>query len=287
MSQSGRTPPSTRKERRAAERAAHKSPTASAAMKPSPSSSPVILITIGVVIVGVVLLALLLLSQGNDDGAPIKTVETGTPQELRDGRSLGSPDAPVKLLVFEDPQCPVCGRFTREIEPLLVASYIKDGTVQLTYKDMVFIGKESQDAAVGMRAAEQLAGRFWDFHDIVYENQDGENQGAFSRERLGQMAETIGLDKAAFLALLDDPTLIAAMNAEVAEAQAQGINQTPTLVINGQVRAGLPTWDELSATIEAAAAAAAPASTPAASAPASSAAAPSAAAPSPGASTAP
>lgn len=283
MSQSGRTPPSTRKERRAAERAAHKSPTATAATKPSPLSSPVILISIGVVIVGAVLLALLLLSQGNDAGAPIKTVETGTPQELRDGRSLGSADAPVKLLVFEDPQCPVCGRFTREIEPLLVASYVKDGTVQLTYKDMVFIGKESQDAAVGMRAAEQLAGKFWDFHDIVYENQDGENQGAFSRERLGQMAETIGLDKAAFLALLDDPALIAAMNAEVAEAQAQGINQTPTLVINGQVRAGLPTWDELSAAIEAAAAAA----TPAASAPAPSVAAPTAAAISPGASTAP
>jgi protein-disulfide isomerase len=271
MSQSGRTPPSTRKERRAAERASHKTPTAAAATKPSPWSSPVVLISIGVVVVAAVLLALLVLSQGNDAGAPIKTVETGTPEELRDGRSLGSVDAPVQVLVFEDPQCPVCGRFTRELEPLLVASNIKDGTVRLTYKDFVFIGEESQDAAVGMRAADQLAGKFWDFHDIVYENQDGENQGAFSRERLGQMAETIGLDKAAFLALLDDPKLIADMQAEIAEAQALGINQTPTLVINGEIKAGLPTWDDLSAAIEAAAAAAGPVATPGASAAPSSA----------------
>lgn len=258
MSQSGRTPPSTRKERRAAERASHKTPAATQAAKPSPWSSPVVLLSIGVVIVGAILLALVLLSQGSSNGTPIQTVETGTPQDLRDGRSLGSADAPVKLLVFEDPQCPVCGRFTRELEPLLVASYIKDGTVQLTYKDFVFIGKESQDAAVGMRAADQLAGKFWDFHDIVFENQNGENQGGFSRERLGQMAELIGLDKAAFLALLDDPTLIADMNAEMAEGQDLGINQTPTLVINGEVKAGLPTWDDLSAAIEAAAAAAGP-----------------------------
>jgi protein-disulfide isomerase len=203
-----------------------------------------------------------MLSQGDDTGAPIKTVETGTPEELRDGRSLGSVDAPVQVLVFEDPQCPVCGRFTRELEPLLAASYIKDGTVRLTYKDFVFIGQESQDAAVGMRAADQLARRFWDFHDIVYENQDGENQGAFSRERLGRMAETIGLDKTALLALLDDPTLVADMQAEIAEARALGINQTPTLVINGQIRPGLPTWDDLSAAIEAAAAAAGSGDTP-------------------------
>jgi protein-disulfide isomerase len=242
----------------------------------------VVLISIGVVIVGAVLLALLLLSQGSSNAAPIKTVEVGTPQELRDGRSLGSADAPVKLLVYEDPQCPVCGRFTREIEPLLVAKYIKDGTVQLTYKDLVFIGKESQDAAVGMRAAEQLAGKFWDFHDILFENQGGENVGDFSRERLGQMAELIGLDKTAFLALLDDPALIAAMQAEVSEAQALGINQTPTLVINGAIRSGLPTWDDLSAAIETAAAAATPAATPT-----PSAAAPSPAGASPEASTAP
>ncbi len=261
MSQSGRQP-TTRKERRAAERAASRTPSATGGPATSPWRSPVALISIGVVIVGGVLLALLLLSQGGGGGKPIRTVETVTPPELRDGRSLGSADAPVLVEVYADPQCPVCGRFTREIEPLVLAKYVKDGTVRMTYKDFVFIGPESQDAAVGMRAAEQLAGKFWDYHDIVFENQAGENQGAFSRDRLGQMAVSIGLDKTAFLDLLDDPGLVDAVKAETTGGSARGVNQTPTLFVNGQIMAGLPRWEDLSARIDAAAAAARATSSP-------------------------
>lgn len=254
MSTSGRTPP-TRKERRAAERATHRSP-ASAAPTP-PWRSPVVLLSLGAVAVGVALIAVLALGSMNQESAPIRDVPGEIPVALRDGRSLGTATAPVVIDVWEDPQCPVCGRFSREIEPLLVASFIEDGTVRLNYRDLVFIGPESLDAAVGMRAADQLDDRFWDFNAIVYENQDGENEGAFARPRLGDMAEHIGLDRAAFLALLDDPALIAAVQDETALGSSMGIDSTPTLVVNGEIRPGLPEWTELSALIEAEAAAAA------------------------------
>ncbi len=80
------------------------------------------------------------------------------------GRSLGDPDAPVKIEVFEDPQCPACGRYTERIEPLLIAGPVTDGTVFLTYRDFPFLGQESLDAAVAMRVAEDLDGKFWDYH---------------------------------------------------------------------------------------------------------------------------
>ena len=258
MSQSGRTPP-TRKERRATERSTSRTSPASAAQPAW--KSPIALVSIGAVIVGLVVIVLLVMSQSKSGGTAVKTVSVGVPEELRDGRSLGAADAPVVIDLYEDPQCPVCGRFNRDIAPLLMASSIKDGTVRLNYKDFTFIGVpgESQDAAVGMRAAEQLAGKFWDFHDIVYANQDGENQGGFSRDRLGQMAEAIGLDKAAFTTLLDDPDLIAAMKAETAEGVALNIDSTPTLVVNGVVKPGLPDWEQMQAIIAEALAAASPA----------------------------
>ena len=257
MTQRGQTPP-TRRERRAAERGTNKATAVTSASTP-PWRSPVLLISLAAVAVGIAVIAVLALGGSTPSGAPIQTPPVAIADELRDGRSLGDPDAPVQLEVFEDPQCPVCGRFTRELEPLLIASYVKDGTVRFTYRDFVFIGPESQDAAVGMRAADQLAGRFWDFNAIVYENQDGENQGAFSRERLGAMAETIGLDRASFIALLDDPALIDAVEQETAAGQALGIDSTPTVVVNGTVRPGLPTWDELAALIESEAALVTPA----------------------------
>ena len=89
-------------------------------------------------------------------------------------------------------------------------------------------------------------------HALVFANQHGENKGAFARDRLARMAEMLGLDTAAFVTLLDDPALRAAVKAELAEGSAAGVSQTPTLSINGTLTSGAPSWDELKQLVEAA-----------------------------------
>lgn len=252
------TQQTTRRQRRAEERAARKERRRSeSSSSGSPSRSPLLRVGAGAVAIGViVVLVLVVLGGGSGDGerAPIAESVSVIPLDVEiDGRSLGDPDAPVTIEVFEDPQCPACGAFTERIEPLLVAGPVRDGVVRLTYRDLAFIGPESVDAAAAMRVAEALAGRFWDYHGIVFANQDGENEGAFSRARLGDMAAFIGLDRDAFLAELDKPEYADAVRAESAEAGALGIRSTPTLVIDGEIRPGVPSWEELSAAISAAA----------------------------------
>ncbi len=56
-----------------------------------------------------------------------------------------------------------------------------DGTVSFTYNDFAFLGDESWDAAIAMRVAEAMDGKFWDYQQVLFHNQSGENQGAFSR----------------------------------------------------------------------------------------------------------
>ena len=208
-------PQLTRRERRAAERAAHKQPQqrdAGVAWR-----SPIMLMTLAAAVVGLVVIGVIAFGamSGGAGDTSMRTPPAALPAGVvLDGRSLGQADAPVAIDVYEDPQCPVCGRWTRDLEPLLVASYVRDGTVRLTYHDYVFIGPELLDAAVGMRAADQLGGKFWDYHDLVFENQNGENAGAFTRAHLATLAGMAGLDKAAFLAKLDDPGLVAAVKAE-------------------------------------------------------------------------
>ena len=58
------------------------------------------------------------------------------------------------------------------------------------------------------------------------------------------------MDRAAFLAALNDTKYRAAVALETQQGGAAGISQTPTLVINGTAYAGLPTWQNLSALIE-------------------------------------
>lgn len=240
-------PPSTqtRRERRAVERAARRTP-ASAPGGGSALRSPVVLASLGALAIGVLVVLGLVLSSRPGAIDPVRTPMAGLVEGVpRDGRSMGAPDAPLTIEVYEDPQCPACGIWTREVEPLLMAKQIAAGEVRLVYRDFAFLGPESIDAAVAMRAAEQLGGRFWEMHALVFANQKGENAGALSRERLAEMAVLAGLDRAAFLALLDDPALIAAVEQETQEGVARGIASTPTLVIAGELAPGVPSWAEL------------------------------------------
>jgi len=219
---------------------------------PTPRTrSPLVPLTIAAIVIGAVAVGVLLISSGLLDQRTSRDLiqpDVARPADLVDGRTVGAADAPITIELWEDFQCPACGVFTRSMEPRLIEEYVVPGHVRLVYRDMAFLGQESIDAAVAARAAEQLlgAGGFWRFHDLLFHNQDGENEGGFDRSVLADMAVSLGIDRTAFLAALDDPDLIAAVKAETREGQQAGVSSTPTLDIDGQTVAGMPPWEDLS-----------------------------------------
>lgn len=104
----------------------------------------------------------------------------------------GKPDAPVKLVEFADYQCPYCGMFKNQIESRLKLEYIDTGKASFDFRDFAFLGRESFDAALAARCAGGQ-GKFWPYHDKIFENQNGENQGVFSLENLKRFAIDLGL----------------------------------------------------------------------------------------------
>ncbi len=256
----------TRKQRRAAERTTRKSAgggSTSAAGTAVSSGPSMLLVSIGAILIGLVaVVALVLISGGvggsNETSTVTKPDVPAAAAEFRDGRTLVKPGAtpPVRIDAYEDPQCPACGMFTERIEPLLIAEHVASGLASFTYNDFVFLGDESWDAAVAMRVAEDMGGKFWDYQQALFHNQDGENQGGFRRERLADIAELVGLDRAQFLAALDKPEYRDAVEAERAAAVDLTVNSTPTLVVNGELIRGVPTWESVDAIIREAAAAA-------------------------------
>jgi protein-disulfide isomerase len=105
---------------------------------------------------------------------------------------LGDPNAKMTIILYEDFQCPFCGRFFSDAEKTIRNTYVKDGSVKLVYRDFPFLGSESYKAAEAARcAAEQ--GKFWEYHDYLYSHQMGENQGAFSDTNLKSFAGTLKL----------------------------------------------------------------------------------------------
>lgn len=116
------------------------------------------------------------------------------------------------------------------MKPQLVSEYVASGTVRFQYRDYAFLGPEAIRAAEAAACAADQ-GAFWHYHDTLFLNQGGPN--SFSDARLKQMAEMIGLDTGAFNSCLDSGEKRAEVEASVAEGQAQGIDSTPTILVNG------------------------------------------------------
>ena len=109
--------------------------------------------------------------------------------------------------------------------------YVEDGTLRIEWRDFPYLGQESMDAARAARAAGEQ-GRFWEYHDLLYENQG--NGGALSNDGLIGSAKELGLDVERFESDLESEEISAAVQADFEAGQGAGVSGTPTFEINGQ-----------------------------------------------------
>lgn len=149
---------------------------------------------------------------------------------------LGNPNAKVALVLYEDFQCPFCGRFYNDSELNLNNTYIKNGQIQLVYRDFAFLGPESVRAAEAARCASDQ-GKFWDYHDYLFTHQNGENQGNFSDPHLKTFAKDLGLNTTDFNKCLDGNKYAQAVTDSKNEGANAGVNSTPKgfVLVNGKV----------------------------------------------------
>ena len=121
--------------------------------------------------------------------------------------------------------------------------------VRFGYWHFAFLGPESQWAGEASEcAAEQDA--FWEYHDLLFDNQAGENRGAFSKDNLKQFAADLGLDTEAFNECLDSGKYASLVQSETATARQIGVQSTPTFLINGQPVIGAQPFEAFQQVIE-------------------------------------
>jgi protein-disulfide isomerase len=162
---------------------------------------------------------------------------------------LGDPDAPVTIIEFADFQCPYCGRFSAETELQIDEQYMQSGKVRFAYFNFAFLGPESNWAAEAAECASDQ-NKFWEYHDKLYASQSGENQGAFSKDKLKQFAKELGLDTSAFDECLDSGKYTQLVQDESSMAASIGVRSTPTFLINGQAVVGAQPFEIFKQTID-------------------------------------
>lgn len=153
-----------------------------------------------------------------------------------DPMAVGDVDAPVVMIEYADYRCPYCARFHLEIRPELLP-LVEDGTLRIEFRDFVIFEETSRLAAVAARAAAEQDRRE-EFQEAVFALST-EGHGEYGREELVEIAEEVGVaDLEQFEADLDDEELLAAVEADSAEARSVGVSSTPTFLINTQVLQG-------------------------------------------------
>ncbi len=201
-------------------------------------------IALGVVAAGVVVLAVLIYLVTRPSPLDVKNVSTFQPAGASGTAWGGTKDqAKVVIVEYSDFQCPFCGRHALNTIPLLEKRYASNSAVRYEFHPFAFIGPESQDAAAAaLCAAEQE--KFWPFHDTVFANQNGENEGTFAKANLKKIAQAVGLDMGKFNECFDSGRMMAEVNNYLSEGQKQGVQSTPTFYINGQqILGALPAQD--------------------------------------------
>lgn len=152
---------------------------------------------------------------------------------------VGASDAPSTLTVWEDFRCPACAAFETSFRPT-IHELENSGQIRVQYHLATLIdrnlgGSGSLHAANAAGCA-QDAGKFPEYHDVLYTNQPQETDDAYAKDaKLIELAGKVpGLDTAGFRACVQDGR----HNSWVAKSndafQNGGFNGTPTVQLNGE-----------------------------------------------------
>lgn len=172
------------------------------------------------------------------------------------GKTLGPANAKVTVMEFGDFQCPVCKDFHDTVLPQFLKDYVDTGKVKFEFHHLIIIdlnvgGTESRRAAEASECANDQ-NRFWDYHNMLYANQQSEGSGTFSDSRLKAFAAAIGLDTARFNSCYDNHQDASKVTADEALAASNKLNATPSVLINGTLVQNPLNYDQLKAAVDAA-----------------------------------
>ena len=134
---------------------------------------------------------------------------------------------------------------------LIDLNYVKTGQVRIVFRNHAGLGPESIWAAeAALCAGDQ--GKFWDYHDKLFESWAGENQGAFAKPNLERFATDLGLDAGKFNACLEQDKYAQRVQDETAEGDRRGVKGTPSFFVNDVLIVGAQPYEVFKSTIEAA-----------------------------------
>jgi protein-disulfide isomerase len=140
----------------------------------------------------------------------------------------GNPSAPIELVEYGDFQCSFCGNAYRMVKELQQSF---GPHLKFVYRHFPLsqVHPEARLAAIAAEAAARQ-GKFWEMHDILFENQRW-----LYGSGLMKYADRIGLDLNQFEHDLFSKTMAMKVQHDFESGVRSGINRTPGFFVNGKI----------------------------------------------------
>jgi len=146
--------------------------------------------------------------------------------------TYGPADAPLAVIEYSDFQCPFCAEYAK-IMKTLREKY--EDRVQFVFRFFPLANHPYATVTAKAAYAASLQGKFWEMHDLLFENQKEWSDSADPRPYIDSYARSLGLDMKQFHADMDDQSTVDFIAKQADEGNQAGVTHTPWFVIGGQV----------------------------------------------------
>ena len=155
--------------------------------------------------------------------SPLLNLENGS-------HPLGSESASVTIVEFGDYQCEACYAWFHNTRDTLIDNYIETGKAKLVFVDLPFLGRDSITAAQATYCADDQ-GKYWEYHETLYNFQEAIDNGWASKDRLVSFAFNLDMNVGEFNDCMDSSKYAKRVKANYDESQRFGAEATPTFLI--------------------------------------------------------
>ena len=162
----------------------------------------------------------------------------------------GKADAPVTIIEYASLGCPHCATFHEETFPKIKKAYIDTGKVRFIFRDFP-LGAPALAAAMVSRCAGPK--RHGGMVDLLFSSQRNWARAENPIDAIAMVARMGGLGPDDVQACIKNTELMQTLQARAKEASDKnGINSTPSFLVNGTLISGSVPFEEFQKTIEAA-----------------------------------
>jgi protein-disulfide isomerase len=166
------------------------------------------------------------------------------------GPSFGPANAKVNIVVFSDFQCPYCRQLASSLRTELPKTYPNDVRVIFADFPLDAIHKWARAAAEAAHCmTDGNSPAFWEFHDWIFQHQ-GEITEANLHDKMLDYAKSKGMDTGKVGACMQSHATAAEVEASQQLGASLGVEETPTMFIDGRLLSGALPWQTLQSVIK-------------------------------------